>query len=228
MNNIDMKIKPVISLTLNNLVNEIEEVLKLRSEISISERDSFKTYLNDILDLVGDDEDLLTPEIIMKINDIKHILEDNDNYHEGKISPLLSPPLTDTQVVVNLDGTDHTITMRTAYAADTNVWGLHNWLKRDNARYHSASTSLGPITGTLNSNWAINKSNGAFKQAYVTDSFTIKYQMSLTTSDVISLVGVELSPNGANPGLQMFITPPIPKTNLNVFSFIISYTFARV
>jgi hypothetical protein len=97
MNNIDMKIKSVISLTLNNLVNEIEEVLKLRSEISISERDSFKTYLNDISDLVGDDEDLLTPEIIMKINDIKHILKDNDNYHEGKISPLLSPPLTDTQ-----------------------------------------------------------------------------------------------------------------------------------
>ena len=86
-----------MSLTLNNLVNEIEEVLKSKREISISERDSLKTYLNDISDLVEGDEGLLTPEIIIKINDIKHVIEDNDNYHEGKILPLLSPPLSDIQ-----------------------------------------------------------------------------------------------------------------------------------
>jgi hypothetical protein len=97
MNNIDMKIKSFISLTLNNLINEIEEVLKFKREISISERESFKTYLNDISDLIEGDEDLLTPKIIIKINDIKHVLENDDKYHEGKISPLLSPPLTDTQ-----------------------------------------------------------------------------------------------------------------------------------
>jgi hypothetical protein len=97
MDNLNIKIKSFMSLILNNLVDEIEEVLRFKREISISERDSLKTYLNDISDLVGDDENLLTPEIIMKINDIKRVLEDDDEYHEGKIFPLLSLPLINTQ-----------------------------------------------------------------------------------------------------------------------------------
>jgi hypothetical protein len=97
MDNLDIKIRPIISLTLNNLVNEIEEILNSKREISIPERNSFRNYLNDILDSIEGYNNLLTPEIIMKINDIKHTLEDNDNYHEDKISPLLSPPLPYTQ-----------------------------------------------------------------------------------------------------------------------------------
>lgn len=96
-NNLEKEIAPFISLILNNFINGIEEIYKPGMDISFSERNSFKTYLNEISNLIEGYEELLTPEIIDKINDIKQVFEDNNKGYEGEENPPLNPPLINQQ-----------------------------------------------------------------------------------------------------------------------------------
>lgn len=96
-NNLEKEIAPFISLVLDNLVTEMGEIYKPGLEISISERNSFKTYLNEISNLIDGYEELLTPEIFIKINDIKQVFESNNEGYEGEINLPLNPPLTNQQ-----------------------------------------------------------------------------------------------------------------------------------
>jgi hypothetical protein len=88
MDNLNIKIKSFMSLTLDNLINDIKEILNSKREISILEINSLKKYLDDILNLNEDYKELLTPEIIIKINEIQHLFKNYNGEYKDKITHL--------------------------------------------------------------------------------------------------------------------------------------------
>jgi len=96
-NSLDQILLPYISDILNNLMEDLEEVISLKGELTKEERDTFLSILNETEENLKGFGDALTPQISSKITNIKRLLSENDELHEGEEHPLNTTPLLDIQ-----------------------------------------------------------------------------------------------------------------------------------
>jgi methyl-accepting chemotaxis protein len=96
-NSLDQILLPYISDILNNLMEDLEEVISLKGELTKEERDTFLNILNETEENLNSFGDELTPQINSKITNIKRLLSENDELHEGEEHPLNTTPLSDIQ-----------------------------------------------------------------------------------------------------------------------------------
>ena len=96
-NSLDQIFLPYISDILSNLMEDLEEIISLKGDLTKEERDTFLSILNETEENLKGFGDALTPQISSKITNIKRLLSENDELHEGEEHPLNTTPLSDIQ-----------------------------------------------------------------------------------------------------------------------------------
>jgi ElaB/YqjD/DUF883 family membrane-anchored ribosome-binding protein len=96
-NSLDQIILPYISDILNNLMEDLEEVISSKGDLTKKERDTFLNVLNEAEENLKEYGDVLNPQINSKITNIKYLLSETDVIHDGEEHPLNTQPLSDTQ-----------------------------------------------------------------------------------------------------------------------------------
>jgi hypothetical protein len=96
-NSLDQIFLPYILDILSNLMEDLEEIISLKGDLTKEERDTFLSILNETEENLKGFGDALTPQISSKITNIKRLLSENDELHEGEEHPLNTTPLSDIQ-----------------------------------------------------------------------------------------------------------------------------------
>jgi hypothetical protein len=96
-NSLDQIFLPYILDILSNLMEDLEEIISLKGDLTKEERDTFLNILNETEENLNSFGDELTPQINSKITNIKRLLSENDELHEGEEHPLNTTPLSDIQ-----------------------------------------------------------------------------------------------------------------------------------
>ena len=96
-NSLDQILLPYISDILSNLMEDLEEIISLKGDLTKEERDTFLSILNETEENLKGFGDELTPQINSKITNIKRLLSESNVVHEGEEHPLNATPLSDIQ-----------------------------------------------------------------------------------------------------------------------------------
>jgi hypothetical protein len=97
MNSLDQIILPYISDIINNVMEDLEEVMSLKGDLTKGERDTFLNILNEAEEHLRKYGGTLDPKINSKITNIKHLLSEINIICEGEEHPLNIPPLSNIQ-----------------------------------------------------------------------------------------------------------------------------------
>ena len=96
-NSLDKILLPYISDIVNNMMEDLEEVMSLKGDLTKEERDTFLNVLNEVEENLEGYGSIIDSKINSKITNIKHLLSEIDIVHEGEEHPLNTTPLSDIQ-----------------------------------------------------------------------------------------------------------------------------------
>jgi len=94
---LDQIILPYLSDIINNIMEDLEEVISLKGDLTKEERDTFLNVLNEVEENLEGYGSTLDSKINSKITNIKHLLSEIDVIYEGEEHPLNTTPLSDAQ-----------------------------------------------------------------------------------------------------------------------------------
>lgn len=96
-NSLNPILLPYISDIVNNVMEDLEEVMSLKGDLTKEERDTFLNILNETEENLKGFGSTLDSKINSKITNIKHLLSEINIVHEGEEHPLNTTPLSDIQ-----------------------------------------------------------------------------------------------------------------------------------
>jgi hypothetical protein len=154
-----------------------------------------------------------------------------------------SQPLTDTTTAVTISSVSYPYTIRTAYAGNYASSGItfqygYAWSKLTNSSsvyLYGDDAALGPITGTLSGTLIAASGNGGFtfsNPAYTPGTYYRDNTFSVDVSHgnaVGGIGGIVWQMGAYNTSLanQLVLSTPIPKTNTQVLTLTVRFSWAR-
>lgn len=95
--NLDQILTPYLNSVLDTFILNLEDSLEFKGKFSEEEKKEFISLLSEVMEISIGYEDLIAPAIKDKITNIKRLLSENDELHEGEEHPLNTTPLSDIQ-----------------------------------------------------------------------------------------------------------------------------------